>query len=172
MSKTMKITNKPNANGHFIKLCNAYGIRLDGNFLTKKYSIYGRDEKGLFYCDMFPNYNGKKTPKLKVWRYVAQHFDWGTLHSDAKWVCSEESGSTVARIWHLYNKMGRLRPLAYKDLDCKRNNKIQHSILCGNAKHGKQKRSPWGTEDFCSWKKENAGMIETVPAGTIKKVGV
>lgn len=156
----MKITNKPNANGHFIKVCNAYGIRLDGNFLTKKYSIYGRDEKGLFYCDYFPNYNGKKTPTLKVWRLVAQPFDWGTLHSDAKWECAEENGSTAARIWHLYNKMGRLTPLAYKDLDCKKNNRVTHKLHYG--KRSSQKVWTGGMTEICSWKKENAGMIEII----------
>lgn len=159
-NQAMKITNKPNANGHFVKLCNAYGIRLDGNFLTKKYSIYGRDEKGLFYCDCFPNYNGKKTPSLKVWRFVAQPFNWGTLHSDAKWECNEESGSTVARIWHLYNKMGRLTPLAYKDLDCKKNNRITHKLNYG--KRNSQKVWTGGMTEICSWKKENPEMIETV----------
>ena len=170
----MKVTNRPNANGHFIKLAKEYGIRLesayivrkgvkyqqDKGFLTKKWGCYGRDEKGLFYCDEFhtnPNYKGKKPPKLRVWRLVDMAFDYATATGGKEWVCGYEQNTTTARIIYTWKNMGCPTPLAYKNLDCKKNNAIAHKIVYG--KRNAQKTTMWGADEFCDWQKENASMV-------------
>ena len=169
-------------NGHFIKVCNAFGVRLffdgqsfyrNGEFLTKKYGIYGRDEKGIFYCDVFPKkYNGK-TPSLKIWRPIWHDREWGTGNVGYKWECHEEKSSTSERIWHLYNKFGCKKPQALKDQDFKRNNKItQFNVTYGKrfsatGKPNSQKVWNGDKGDFCNWNEENAGIIETVKKGEV-----
>ena len=165
MSQTMKVTNRPNANGHFVKIAKDYGIRLESaytirngvkyqesGFLTKKWGVYGRDEKGLFYCDNFDGY------KLRLYRLVHYPRVKGTnIDGYAKWEVSYERNATTSRIIKVWKKFDCPTPLAYKDLDCKKNNAANHKILYG--KRDNQKSTTWGNDDVCNWTSENNNMV-------------
>ena len=151
----MTLTKKPNKNGYFIKVCNAFGVRLDGGCLTKKYGIQGRDHKGLFYCDCFPtNYVGKN-PTLKVWRITDKPFTFCGNKASEKWECQKEKNDTTRQIWSLFLTSGCNMPQALKDQNTKRNNQITHNLCYG--KH----QTIWtgGVTDVCDFREENKTML-------------
>ena len=121
----------------FVKLAKDFGKRLDGNKEAKKNSIYGRDEKSLFYCDRFPkNYQGNN-PKLKIYRFLYQSSN-EMKKAGAVWVLKEECSDTTKNIWKVYCENGRKEVLNRFNMNFKRNNDISKYLNqnpCGSTKN-------------------------------------
>lgn len=101
---------------NFCKVAKDFGISLCGSKSAKKWSIYGHDNDGFFYCDQFPkNYLGT-SPTLKISRY-----------ENYQWVTRDEKSRTSEIIWTCYLKNGSQKPIDYSQLDCAKNRRIKEA---------------------------------------------
>lgn len=159
---------------NFCKLAKDFGIKLCNDRTAKKWAIYGHDNEGFFYCDIFPSNYAGNNPMLHIERFI-----------NHEWVRIDEKSRTTQMIWQVYVKSGKLAPISYHQLDCKHNRKIADA----KKRHAFKKdiNTPWRLQygkhgsycdgfgvNFCTEKqfvKENPELFVTVPAGTIEKVG-
>ena len=124
----------------FCKLAKDFGLVMDGNREIKKNSVYGRDDRSLFYCDRFPkNYQGTN-PKLRIYRFLYKPAE-GTRKAGAIWELVEEHSDTTREIWKIYCENGRLEPLNRFAMDFKRNKRVSdvskymNQNPCGSTKN-------------------------------------
>ena len=153
---------------NFCKLAKDFGIKLCGDRTAKKWAVYGRDREGFFYCDNFPTNYAGSMPSLHIERF-----------KNHKWVRVDEKSRTTQMIWQVYVKSGKLVPMSYHELDCKRNRKI--AAAKERREFKKDVSTAWRLQygkhgsycdgfpaAFCNWQKENTGAQYNGDAVKIK----